>query len=189
MRQGMTYTGYFNRLEPRQHEIFGVDLGQGISRRTLLLGVLIFTSWDGLLFLTVGFPSVKWLTLYMLPPMIVTVLGAQPSKRCDRRAVLATWVIGAHYQVWGHRPVICGGRVVAHRSEWIPRSARWERHAPALTRAFGSRLAGRLTGGADTEAVPPSGPPVELAHTVRLYGPDHLVKIAAGRGRRKGRTS
>ncbi|MEW2374243.1 hypothetical protein AB0940_33550 [Streptomyces sp. NPDC006656] len=184
----MTYTGYFTRLEPRQHELFGVDLGQGIARRTLLLGVLTFALWDGLVFLAIGFPSVKWLTLYMLPPVVVTVLGAQPSKRCDRRAVLATWVIGAHYQVWGHRPVICGGRVVAHRSEWIPRPARWERHAPALTRNFGPKLAGRLVGGTDAEAVPPAGPVVELAHTVRLYGPDHMVKIAARRGRKGKRT-
>ncbi|MFD8025784.1 hypothetical protein ACFV6G_35895 [Streptomyces lavendulae] len=187
MREGMTYTGYFSRLESRQHELFGVDLGQGISRRTLLLGLITFTLWDGPLFLLIGFPSVQWLTLYMLPPVVVTVLGAQQSKRCDRRTVLAGWVIGAHYQVHGHRPVICGGRVVAHRSGWIPRSARWERFAPVLTRAVGAATTARLFGAAGADSVPASGPVVELAHTVRLYGPDHMVR-AAGRGRRKGST-
>ncbi|MFD9270931.1 hypothetical protein ACFWB1_26085 [Streptomyces goshikiensis] len=184
----MTYTGYFSRLESRQHELFGVDLGHGISRRTLLLGLIAFTVWDGPVFLAIGFPSVQWLTLYMLPPMVVTVLGAQPSKGCDRRTVLAGWVVGAHYQVFGHRPVICGGRVVAHRSEWIPRTARWERFAPALTRAVGAATTARLLGGAEAESVPACGPAVELAHTVRLYGPDHIVR-AAGRGRRKGRST
>lgn len=188
MRQGMTYTGYFSRLEPRQHELLGIDLGKGIVRRTLLLGVLAFVVWDLFVFLTVGFPSIRWLTLYLLPPSVVTVMGARPSKACDRRTVLAEWVIGAHYQVHGHRPVVCGGRVVAHRSEWIPRSARWERFAPALIRTVGEAATARLLGSAEAESVSAAGPVVELAHTVRLYGPDHIVK-AAGRGRRKGRST
>ncbi|MGW6865899.1 hypothetical protein [Streptomyces sp. NPDC054901] len=188
MRQGMTYTGYFSRLESRQHELLGVDLGQGVSRRTLLLGLITFTLWDSPLLLAFGIPSVQWLTIYLLPPVVLTVLGAQPSKGCDRRTVLAGWVIGAHYQIHGHRPVIRGGRVVADRSEWIPRPARWARVAPALTRAVGAATAARLLGTAEADAVPPSGPVVELAHTVRLYGPDHIVK-AAGRSRRKGRST
>ncbi|MEV7420677.1 hypothetical protein [Streptomyces sp. NPDC089919] len=189
MRHGITYTGHFT-LEPRQHELFGVDLGQGISRRMLLLATLAFGVWDGLAFLVVGFPGLDWLTLYLLPPLAVTVLGAQPSKACDRRTVLAGWVIAAQYQVSGHRPVIGGGRVVAHRSEWIPRPARWAAHLPALTRAVGAGLAGRLAGAGGAEDVPPSGPAVVLAHRVRLYGPDHMVKVAAAGGRRaKGRST
>ncbi|MFD8633746.1 hypothetical protein [Streptomyces sp. NPDC059533] len=188
MRQGMTYTSHFSRLEPRQHELLGIDLGQGVLRRTLLLAALAFAVWDGLVFLLIGFPSLRWLTLYLLPPSLVTVLGARPSKACDRRTALAVWVIGAHYQVYGHRPVICGGRVVAHRSEWIPRAARWARYVPALAGAVGAVAASRLLGVGGAEAVPPAGPAVELAHTARLYGPDHMVKVVAPRGR-KGRST
>ncbi|MFD6891826.1 hypothetical protein [Streptomyces sp. NPDC059957] len=184
----MTYTGYFSRLEPRQHELLGVDLGKGVVRRTLLLGVVAFVVWDLLVFPLVGFPSIRWLTLYILPPSLFTVMGAKPSKTCDRRTVLAGWVIGAHYQLHGHRPVICGGRVLAHRSEWIPRAARWSRLAPALARNLGEATTARLLGTAGAESVPGAGPAVELAHTVPLYGPDHIVK-AAGRGRRKGRST
>ncbi|WP_407841401.1 hypothetical protein ACE1OC_41260 [Streptomyces sp. DSM 116496] len=188
MRQGITYTACFSGLEPRQHELLGIDLGKGVVRRTLLLGALAFVVWDLSVFLTVGFPSIRWLTLYLLPPSLFTVMGAKPSKACDRRTVLAGWVIGVHYQVWGHRPVICGGRVLAHRSEWIPRSARWSRLAPALARNLGEAATARLLGGAGAESVPAAGPAVELEHTVRLYGPDHMVRVA-GRGRRKGRSA
>ncbi|NYE44862.1 hypothetical protein [Streptomyces fulvorobeus] len=155
-------------------------------RRTMLLGALVFAVWDGFFLLLVGFPSLSWMTLYLLPPALMTVLGAQPSRQCDRRTVLAVWVVGAHYQLLGHRPVICGGRALAHRSEWISRRARWERHAPALTRSLGRAGARRLLGAPGAEDVPPAGPAVGMAHTVRLYGPDHMVKVTR-RGRRTGR--
>lgn len=187
MREGMTYTRHF-MLEARQHELFGVDLGQGVSRRTMLLGALAFTLWDGIGLAVFGVPSLNWLTAYFLPPLLVTVLGAQPSKRCDRRTVLAGWVIAGQYQVSGHRPVVRGGRAVAHRSEWIPRRDRWERQAPALARTLGAATTERLLGGAAVQDVPPAGPVVEMTATARLYGPDHLLKVAAPGGR-KGRRS
>lgn len=186
MREGMTYTRHF-MLEARQHELFGVDLGQGISRRTMLLGALAFGLWDGIGLAVFGVPSLNWVTVYFLPPVLVTVLGAQPSRRCDRRTVLAGWVIAAQYLVSGHRPVIRGGRVVAHRSEWLPRRTRWERQTPALTRVVGAGLVGRFLGTSRTgeDEVPSAGPVVEMACTVRLYGPDHMVKVAAPRGRNR----
>ncbi|MFD6879712.1 MULTISPECIES: hypothetical protein [unclassified Streptomyces] len=189
MREGMTYTRHF-MLEARQHELFGVDLGKGVSRRTMLLGVLAFTVWDGIGFAVFGVPSLNWVTAYFLPPLLLTVLGAQPSRACDRRTVLAGWVIAGQYQVTGHRPVVRGGRAVAHRSEWLSRRARWERQVPALSRALGVATTERLLGGSAGQDVPSAGPVVEMTATARLYGPDHMVqKVVAVRGRKaKGRT-
>ncbi|MEU8779917.1 hypothetical protein [Streptomyces sp. NPDC048606] len=184
MREGTTYTRHF-ALEARQHELFGVDLGQGIARRTMLLGALAFGLWDGIGIALFGFPSPDWLTVYLLPPLLVTVLGAQPARRCDRRSVLACWVIAGQYQVWGHRPVVRGGRAQVHRSEWIPRAERWARQAPVLTRIVGPRTAGRLLGTVPADPGT-AGPAVELGYVVRLYGPDHMVKISGRRPATKG---
>ena len=37
-------------IESRQHELFGVDLGEGIPRKVLLIGAIAFVLWAGLVF-------------------------------------------------------------------------------------------------------------------------------------------
>ncbi|MCX5207694.1 hypothetical protein OG897_40645 [Streptomyces sp. NBC_00237] len=130
-------------------------------------------------------PSLGLLGVYTLPPIFITVVGTHPSSRYDRRWMIAEWVIAARYQVWGHRPVICGGRATAHRSEWITRRARWGHRAERLAR---TPLADRLLGPEDdTDALPACAPPVLLDARCRLYGPDHLYRAAARRTKTKER--
>lgn len=185
-RTGHTYTPHF-RLETRQHELLGLDLGEGIPRRVLLLGLALYALWDGVLLLLLGLPSKSTATLYLLPPGLVVGYGAVPSRRMPRRLTLTTWAITARYLLVGHRPVICGGRRAATRSEWIGRRGRW---APRLALLTGSSVIGPaverwLGPDRDSGTVPAAGSAIRLGARPRLYGPD---AVARAHGRTAGRT-
>ncbi|MFD3819801.1 hypothetical protein ACFWRZ_32470 [Streptomyces rubiginosohelvolus] len=190
MRTGHTYTDHF-RLETRQHELLGVDLGEGVPRRILVLGLVLYVLWDGMLLLLLGLPTKVSATLYLLPPGLVVAYGARPSVRVPRRIALTGWAISARYLITGHRPVVCGGRRAATRSEWIGRRGRW---APRLTLLTGSSVLGpaveRWLGPETDTAVPAgAGPVVRLAARPRLYGPDAVVRAHGRRAARKTRTA
>lgn len=159
MRTGSTYTDHF-RIEGRQHELFGVDLGEGYPRGAILFAFVAYVVWCLPIFLLAGLPGPNFLSLYIVPPGIVTMLGYRMSPN-DRRRNIAVWIIRARYRVFGHRPVICGGRRAASRSEWLPRSHR-RRSADV------DELA---------ELVHAAGPPIVHDARPRLYGPDYLFKI------------
>ncbi|MFE4497116.1 hypothetical protein ACFRKD_32190 [Streptomyces niveus] len=174
MRQGHTYTRAFE-LETKQHELLGIDLGEGVPRRALVLGLVLYALWTGSLLLLFGFPSKITFTAYFLPPLLVTIYGTQKSRTLDRRWNITRWAIGTRYLVLGHRPIICGGRRAASRSEWISRRARW---APKTAFLAGSPLAflvDRFLGA--EESIPAgAGSPVRLASRPRLYGPDAVLR-------------
>ncbi|MFD0383198.1 hypothetical protein ACFQ2B_15025 [Streptomyces stramineus] len=67
MRVGHTFTRHFD-LETRQHELLGMDLGEGPSRRVLVTGAVVYAVWMGGLFLIFGWPSQMFFTLYFAPP-------------------------------------------------------------------------------------------------------------------------
>ncbi|MGW3503009.1 hypothetical protein ACWDMY_20250 [Streptomyces globisporus] len=190
MRTGHTYTDHF-RLETRQHELLGMDLGEGIPRRVLILTAVLYLVWDGLLLLLLGLPTKLSATLYLLPPGLAVAYGARPSTRVPRRIALTGWAISARYLITGHRPVICGGRRAATRSEWIGRRGRW---APRLTLLTGSSVLGPAVErwlGPDTDTAVPAGagPVVRLTARPRLYGPDAVVRAHGRRAARKTRTA
>jgi hypothetical protein len=169
MRTGRTYTRHFN-VETRQHELLGIDLGEGAPRRALVLGVLLYLGWTGGLLLLFGFPTKVSFTGYVLPPLLVVVYGAQRSRRIDRRWNLACWALGVRYAVLGHRPIICGGRRAAGRSEWLSRRDRWSgRTSEVLAASPLGRLLGRT-------GPPGTGRAVALQATARLYGPDAVAR-------------
>lgn len=186
MRTGHTYTEHF-RLETRQHELLGLDLGEGIPRRILLLGVALYVLWDGALLIIFGLPSPTTATAYLLPPGLIVGYGAQPSRRTSRRITLTTWAVTARYLVVGHRPVICGGRRAATRSEWIGRRGRW---APRLALLTGSSVLGPSVEkwlGPDTDRTG-AGSHIRIAARPRLYGPDAVARAHGRKAARKART-
>ncbi|MFF6852750.1 hypothetical protein [Streptomyces antimycoticus] len=188
MRVGHTYTRHF-ALETRQHELMGVDLGEGTPRRALVLGLVLYLVWTGSLLLLFGLPGRTTFTVYFLPPLITVVYGTQWSRKVDRRWNITYWAIGARYLILGHRPIICGGRRAATRSEWINRRARWGGKAEGLLHAPGGGALERWLG-PDEEAPAGAGGPVRLAARPRLYGPDAVVKAHGRKAlkRQEGKT-
>ncbi|MEU7153824.1 hypothetical protein AB0B15_38290 [Streptomyces sp. NPDC045456] len=174
MRRGHTYTDHFS-LDTRQHELLGMDLGEGIPRRALLLGLALYVAWTGPLLLLFGLPSRITFTAYFLPPLLVVVYGVQRSRRTHRRWNVTNWSISARYLLLGHRPIICGGRRAATRSEWISRRARWGNKVDALTES--SVLGPLVERWLGEDGVPTgAGGPVRLDAKPRLYGPDAVAK-------------
>ncbi|MFF2548370.1 hypothetical protein ACFVUY_38235 [Kitasatospora sp. NPDC058063] len=166
-------------MESRQHELLGLDLGEGAPRRALILGMVLVTLWVGPLLLLLGLPGRYTLTLYFLPPVLTTVLGAQRSRTLDRRWNLARWAISTRYLVLGHRPIICGGRRAAHRTEWLGRRARWGARLDLLADSPLGGLVDRFLG-PEGQIPASSGLPLRLEASPRLYGPD-AVGRAYGR--------
>jgi hypothetical protein len=172
MREGTTYTRHFD-LDARQHELLGVDLGEGAPRRALILGGFLYLLWTGGLLMVFGLPNKVAFTLYFLPPLLVTIFGAQRSRRNERRWNMTYWALTVRYVVLGHRPIICGGRRSAARVEWLPRRAR-------MTRRGGLRR--EATGDDAATPQPLAGAPLRLDARPRLYGPDQVFKARRGRG-------
>ncbi|MET8703660.1 hypothetical protein ABZW10_33135 [Kitasatospora sp. NPDC004723] len=182
-REGHTYTRHFD-LETRQHELLGMDLGEGAPRRALILGLVLVAAWTGTFLLLLGLPSKFTFTLYFLPPVLLAVFGAQRSGRIERRWNITMWAIGIRYLVLGHRPIICGGRRAAHRSEWLGRRARWGGRLDLLLDSPLDPLLSRWLG-PEGQIPEGSGAPLRLASRSRLYGPDAMVR-AYGRKAFKG---
>ncbi|MYT25949.1 hypothetical protein GTW69_37735 [Streptomyces sp. SID7760] len=174
MRVGHTYTRHL-QLETKQHELLGMDLGEGVPRRALVLGLCLYLLWTPPLLLLFGLPSKVTFTVYFLPPLLTVVYGTQRSRTVDRRWNITRWSIGIRYLVLGHRPIINGGRRAATRSEWITRRARWAGRVELL---LDTPLGGPIERwlGADEAAPAGAGAPIRLAARPRLYGPDAVVK-------------
>ncbi|MEV6677608.1 hypothetical protein AB0N09_12180 [Streptomyces erythrochromogenes] len=174
MRVGRTYTSHLN-LETKQHELLGMDLGEGVPRRALVMGLVLYLVWAGPLLLLFGFPSKVTFTFYFLPPLLTVVYGTQKNRAVDRRWNVTRWSIGARYLVLGHRPIISGGRRASTRGEWISRRARWSGRTELLLESPLGGLLERWLGA--EEAVPAgTGAPIRLAARPRLYGPDAVAR-------------
>lgn len=185
MRVGTTYTQHFD-LETRQHELLGLDLGEGTPRRTLILGFVLYLLWTGGLLLIFGLPNQFAFTAYFLPPLLVAIFGTQRSRRNERRWNITYWALSVRYLVLGHRPIICGGRRSAARVEWIPRRARWGGKGDAILRTPAARSAAGRWLGEEAQTAIVAGAPLRLAARPRLYGPDQVMKA---RRRRGGKTT
>jgi hypothetical protein len=174
MRTGRTLTAHFD-LDTRQHELLGLDLGEGAPRRMLVLGLALFMVWTGGLFLIFGLPNRFTFTAYVLPPGLIAYFGTQRSSRINRRWNITNWALAVRYLVLGHRPIICGGRRAATRSEWIPRRSRWGARGDAMSQAPGARMIEGSLGRPEIYHAS-AGAPLRLDARPRLYGPDQLYK-------------
>lgn len=97
-------------VETRQHELFNVDLGEGVPRKALVAGMVVMLAWWALLGLILGMPTAESATLYILPPALVTLFGWRESERNPRRRNITEWVLAGRWITTGHRPVIGLGR-------------------------------------------------------------------------------
>ncbi|MFD3714928.1 hypothetical protein [Streptomyces sp. NPDC058677] len=172
-RVGHTYTRHFD-LETRQHEIFGMDLGEGPSRRMLVTGVVVYVLWTGSLLMMFGLPSQLTFTLYFAPPAVITYYGAQRSRRNERRWNLTQWALWVRYLTLGHRPVINGGRRAAERHEWMPMSARLGERAEAFVELPGMGAFENVLG--KDAPRPTAGRAVPFDSKTRMYGPDAVYR-------------
>ncbi|OKI50345.1 hypothetical protein [Streptomyces sp. MJM1172] len=181
-RVGHTYTRHFD-LDTRQHEILGLDLGEGPSRRLLVTGAVLYAVWAGGMLLLFGAPSKITFTLYAAPPGVITFYGAQRSKANERRRNLAQWSLFLRYLMVGHRPVINGGRRAAARSEWLPMRARLGDRAEVLTGLPGLGALDTALGKDEPRAT--AGGAVAFDTKPRMYGPDVVYRARKRTGKKQ----
>jgi hypothetical protein len=180
-------------IEARQHELFGVDLGDGFKRKDVGLGVLVFAAT-----LLVTFPIVKLtgfldahpetaIPAMLFPGLLVVILGFRPSEQQPRRMALTVFALKLRYLFVGHQPVIALGARPATRHERI---GLWSRFRPGIAAYLNERSAGRRSYNTATrevdlhEAVQPVIP--ENTHATRLIGNDALHELITKKGKRHG---
>lgn len=183
MIEGRTFTKHFH-VETRQHELFNLDLGEGVPRRMFVFGVGVVLVWIALLFPFLGAPTSTTFSFYAIPPVIFAYFAFQDSDRQPRRKNLTQWAVKVRYMISGHRPIVRLGRRAAFRTEYLPLGERipfegavrkvapwmlppeWEREAQAEH--------------ADIQ----TGRAIKFDQTATLYGFDHMQQL---RTRRKGK--
>ena len=78
MRAGRTLTSHF-QLETRQHDLLGLDLGEGPPRRALIFGAMVFVVWVLLCAPLLGAPTQNTFSLYVIhEPVILTTAMVLP---------------------------------------------------------------------------------------------------------------
>ena len=171
-REGQTLTRTMG-FETKQHELFGIDLGDGAPRRMLLWGVLCCIIWWGLLYLIFGSPHPKAMFFWMAPPALMAVYGWRDG-RTRRRRKVTEWVLTARWLHRGHAPVIALGRHEATRAEgmtWLERLGHRFGHDDPLALVIPGRAAPERR--LDRPAPPARpGAPVGRTHRVQLTGTD-----------------
>ncbi|MEJ8654792.1 hypothetical protein WKI65_43840 [Streptomyces sp. MS1.AVA.3] len=177
MRTSRTYSRHWD-LETRQHELLGMDLGEGIVRKALVHGLIVFVLWWSLLLVVLGMPTLTLMTFYLLPPTLLTWYGTKRSTVYWRRRNFLLWGVAANYLITGVRPLIARGRIPAPRIGWRLRTQRLgERSAqlselPGLRGAFGS-------GPNRPDLAETYGKAAHIRPRVRMYGPDAVAKARA----------
>ncbi|HZO67857.1 MAG: hypothetical protein ACRDP9_01500 [Kribbellaceae bacterium] len=190
MRVGRTLTHHFE-IETRQYDLLGIDLGEGARRRMIIFGAVIFATWVGLLVLIIGLPTKSSVSLYVVPPFVVTAFGWRPGKYHERRRRVTEWALWVRYALRAHRPVIGLGTRAADRSEYL----RWSERVPlrrlaALAKGQRPPAWEAGGGGAPLTADPRyrAGAEIELNQRARLLGADYLQGVRRkGSGRQMGR--
>ncbi|MFK0296341.1 hypothetical protein ACIQU6_38520 [Streptomyces sp. NPDC090442] len=194
MRTSYTYSRHWD-LETRQHELLGLDLGEGVSRTTLRYGAVCCGVWWGGWLLLFGFPPQPLFPLFMLPPGLLTYYGAKRSSAYWRRTNLLVWSVRAHFLLRGVIPVIGRGRIPASRLGLRLRAQRLAEQTPALAQLPAFTAVFTATPGQADRSLS-SGPPVRTRPRVRMYGPDAVArartktrkKQAAARAKTRSRT-
>lgn len=188
MRQGRTLTKHL-RLETRQYDLIGLDLGEGAPRKQLALILVTFVMWVAALAPFLGFPNKYEALVYLLPPGFFAWVAWQDSPgHAGRRRRLTDWLIQLRYALAGHRPVISLGARAATREEMIPLRERLPIEAIWGFLDFRQDLRtpwDHTRNRSDRQRLPASAP-IEFDQRVRLFDADH---VAAARARFTRRTS
>lgn len=175
-REGQTVSRHL-KFETRQHNL-GVDLGEGIPRKILILAFIIYPLWWLLVFSILH--GVNQITgiIYLLPPTMFLWFGTRESDGNMLRMRFTQGLLRVRYAFTNHRPVIRCGRREADPREFVPATVR-----------FGDTL------GAVVQKIVPqkkkagSQEPVTMAPTLWLVGGDQLDAVgqreAARRAKKK----
>lgn len=188
-REGNTLTRTM-RFEPRQHELLGLDLGEGIPRRALIFGGLCFVAWWALLWLLIGAPQAATSMLWFLPPALMATYGWRDGTVTPRRRRITEWALALRWIGRGHRSVINMGRRPTTKQEQaglVERLAHRWGHDDPLAVVMPWRAAENRH---DRPAMPArAGSPIEGASRVQLVGTDAArdrMTTLIERDRRKG---
>lgn len=208
MRTGRTVTKQL-KIETRQHELLGFDMGEGPRRKDLLLGLVIIPAWVAFMFLLIGAPSKGNMLLYMLPPVLFLKYGVSESEKNPRRMNFTQWILAIRYVLVGHRPIIRAGARKASKTEYIP----WVQRSNLgkLANALGLKHLVKRNGELDWAEVSnipglgftaryaqesgstaykqASGKPIEISPTPYLMGTDYLVGVGRRMQQKKSRKS
>lgn len=103
MRVLRTFTKHYE-LESRQYELFGVDLGEGVRRRALLVGVAAIVAWVGALYAVGVSLRPSTFVAWVAPPLVVTYYGSQPDGS-GRRTRLVGWYDAVRFALTGRAPL------------------------------------------------------------------------------------
>ncbi|MFM9452397.1 hypothetical protein [Streptomyces europaeiscabiei] len=187
-RSSSTLTRHWD-LETRQHELLGLDLGEGIPRTTLKIGALILPVYWGAWFLLLGFPTPPLVPFFVIPPVAVTYVGAKRSITYWRRTNLLLWGVWLNYLNLGVRPVIGRGRIPSPRLGVRLRLQRVAERAPQLREL--AAVGPLFTPDPEQADLAEScGRPAHLRPRLRMYGPDAVGRArakTAKKGRRAAR--
>lgn len=177
-RVGRTLTDILT-IEARQHELFGMELGEGPKRKTIMLGALITGAW-----FLLAIPLTAFLGLWAnmdvapfgfaivaAPPAVLLALGMRPQEDIPSRIALVRPVLRIRYALAGHRPLIRLGARRATRHEQISKRA---------------RLAYLMPHGRDKQlpAVGVEQRPVNMHWKTRMYGRDYQQVLNAWMNRK-----
>jgi hypothetical protein len=186
MRVGRTLTHHFE-IETRQYDLLGIDLGEGARRRMIIFGAVIVVLWGGLMALILGVPNKTTVSLYIVPPFVITAFGWRPGKYHERRRRVTEWALAVRYALRAHRPVIGLGARAADKSEYLPWSQRVRTHrvrvhaVPEWERlpvsASGTSGAPGTPGALAAESSCRAGADIMVNQRARLHGTDHLSRI------------
>ncbi|MDO5878338.1 hypothetical protein MG599_24020 (plasmid) [Paenarthrobacter sp. SD-1] len=169
------------QIDSKQHELLGFDMGEGVDRRTLVLGVIFAFAWVSLLLLVFGPPMPQTFIVYFMPPILLTVFGVQASTRQPRRRNLTQWILKLRQVTVAHRPIIRTGRRKATRQDHVPLGERfsWETVQEVIAPGTSQPRWLKEESSFDYQGRP-VGPAIELhRRPARLIGQDHADKLAA----------
>lgn len=175
-REGQTVSRHL-KFETRQHKL-GLDLGEGIPRKTLILGLIIFPLWWVMVFSILH--GVNQITgiIYLLPPSMFLWFGTQESDGNLRRMRFTQGLLRVRYGLTNHRPVIRCGRREADPREFVPATVR-----------FGQGLGSLVQKIVPRKKQDGTQEPVTMAPTLWLVGGDQLDAVgqreAARRAKKK----
>ena len=195
-RVGVTLTRTMD-IEPRQHDLFGMDLGEGPLRGQLVFGFMAFALWLGvtipLTLLTIGHVTPNLALLYIAPPAALTMFGWRRREDNPRRRAITQWLLAIRYVLRGHEPIVTLGRHNASSDSVRFRdrvAARWG-DGDLLAVAVPTRLYQEH----ETKPAQRRGTPtIIFSPVVRTYGTRYIeAMMNAGRkripGRRTGSTA
>lgn len=174
-------------IEARQHELFGIDLGDGFRRREAALGAAVFLATLPFTFAIaklLGFfdaaPQFA-IPLMAAPGLVIVIGGFRQSESNPRRMNLTVVAIGLRYLFVGHQPVVAlEGRAPSQ----LERLTLWQRVRPTIALAVNRWSQGARRMDAETIELDFAGPieadvPAQT-YRVRQLGYEATAALLAG---------